>query len=181
MPHHLVGETMDKSCSHYLTEAGKLVQRMRGIYVDATDDVDTTVLTHAVRIARYLLPNAHLSAVSAVLLGPTRDGRLFLSAPRPAKADRPPRGCRKLAEPHFLESGHRVQRTRIRALEIIQNSAPRQPSLGSAVVADGMGKFHVDVSSIRQRFLEAFRLRSEQARDDRRVFGVEAAARASLN
>ena len=156
MPHHLVGETMDKSCSHYLTEAGKLVQRMRGIYVDATDDVDTTVLTHAVRIARYLLPNAHLSAVSAVLLGPTRDGRLFLS-------------------------GRRVQRTRIRTLEIIQNTAPRQPSLGSAIVADGMGEFHVDVSSIRQRFLEAFRLRSEQARDDRRVFGVEAAARASLN
>ena len=27
-----------------------------------------------------------------------------LSAPRPAKADRPPRGCRKVAEPHFLES-----------------------------------------------------------------------------
>ena len=32
-------------------------------------------------------------------------GVLFLlSAPRPAKADRPPRGSRKVAEPHFLES-----------------------------------------------------------------------------
>ena len=33
--------------------------------------------------------------------------RTVLSAPRPAKADRPPRGCRKVAEPHFLESGLR--------------------------------------------------------------------------
>src|SRR5207249_337907 len=37
------------------------------------------------------------------------------------------------------------------------------PSLGSAVIDDGMGEFHVNVSSIRQRFLEAFRLRSEHA------------------
>lgn len=142
-------ETIDKSRSHYLAETGKLVQLMRGIYVDATDDIDTTALTHAVRIARYLLPNAYLSAASAVLLGPTRDGRLFLS-------------------------GRWVQRTRIRALEIIQNTAPRQPSLGSAIVADGMGEFHVDVSSIRQRFLEAFRLRSEHAAS------IDAATRESI-
>ena len=55
---------------------------MRGIYVDAAEDIDQTVLAHAVRIGRYLYPNAYLSAASAVLLGPTRDGRLYLTGPR---------------------------------------------------------------------------------------------------
>ena len=135
---HLVGETLDKARSHYRAETGKLVQLVRGIYADADDDLDATVLSHAVRIAKYLYPQAYLSAASAVLLGPTRDGRLFLSA-------------------------RRKQRTRIRTLEIIQNQAPKHPSIGEAVVDDGMGEFHVNVSSIRQRFLEAFRVRSEHA------------------
>ena len=135
---HLVGENIGKARSHYQAETGKLVQLMRGIYLDADDNVDAMVLRHAVRIARYLYPKAYLSATSAILMGPTRDGRLFLS-------------------------GRRSQRTRIRALEIIQNEAPKLPSIGSAVVDDGMGEFRVDVSSIRQRFLEAFRLRSEHA------------------
>ena len=138
MPLHLVGETIDKARSHYRAETGKLVQIIRGIYVDADDDADATVLRHAIRIAKYLYPKAYLSAASAVLLSPTRDGRLFLS-------------------------GRRKQRTRIRALEIIQNEAPQHPSLGTAVVNDGMGEFRVDVSSVRQRFLEAFRMRSEHA------------------
>ena len=81
MPLHLVGETIDKTRSHCLAETGKLVQLMRGIYVDAADDVDQTVLAHAVRIGRYLYPNAYLSAASAILLGPTRDGRLYLTGP----------------------------------------------------------------------------------------------------
>lgn len=135
---HLVGETLDKTRSHYMAEKGKLVQLMRGIYVDVGVDIDATVLKHAVRIAKYLYPHAYLSAASAALLGPTRDGRLFLSA-------------------------RRKQRTRIRALEIIQNEAPKHPSVGDAVVDDGMGEFRISVSSIRQRFLEAFRLRSEHA------------------
>ncbi len=135
---HLVGETLNKTRSHYMAETGKLVQLMRGIYVDADDDIDAMVLRHAVRIARYLYPQAYLSAASAALLGPTRDGRLFLSA-------------------------RRKQRTRIRALEIIQNEAPKHPSVSAAVVDDGMGEFHISVSSIRQRFLEAFRRRSEHA------------------
>ncbi len=138
MPLHLVGETIDKTRSHYLAETGKLVQLMRGIYVDAVDDIDHTVLSHAVRIARYLYPRAYLSAASAVHLGPTPDGRLYLT-------------------------GQRVQRTRIRALEIIQNKAPARPSVASAVVADSLGEFGVSVSAVRQRFLEAFRLRSEHA------------------
>ncbi|MHB1544489.1 MAG: type II toxin-antitoxin system HipA family toxin [Gammaproteobacteria bacterium] len=135
---HLVGETLDKTRSYYQAKSGKLVQLMRGVYVDAGDDIDATVLKHAIRIANYLYPRAYLSAASAVLLAPTRDGRLFLS-------------------------GRRIQRTRIRTLEIIQNKAPKHPSVGEAVVDDGMGEFHVSVSSIRQRFLEAFRRRSEHA------------------
>jgi serine/threonine-protein kinase HipA len=110
---------------------------MRGVYVDTTDDIDATILKHAVRIATYLYPNAYLAAASAILLAPTNDGRLFLS-------------------------GRRRQRTRLRALEIIQTDAPARPSIASAIVDDGMGEFRVDVSSIRQRFLESFR-RSEQA------------------
>lgn len=138
MPLHLVGETIDKTRSHYLAETGKLVQLMRGIYVDAGDDIDQVVLSHAVRIARYLYPKAYLSAASAVLLGPTSDGRLYLT-------------------------GQRVQRTRIRGLEIVQNKAPGKPSTAAAVVADSMGEFPVIVSALRQRLLEAFRLRSEHA------------------
>lgn len=109
-----------------------------GIYVDAQDDIDQTVLSHAVRIGQYLYPKAYLSAASAVLLGPTAEGRLYLT-------------------------GQRVQRTRIRALEIIQNRAPPRPSVASAIVADTLGEIGVSVSAVRQRFLEAFRLRSEHA------------------
>ena len=138
MPLHLVGETIDKTRGHYQADTGKLVRLMRGIYVNADDDIEDTVLRHAVRIAKYLYPQAYLSAASSVLLGPTPDGRLFLSA-------------------------RRKQRTRIRTLEIIQNEAPAHPSVAEAVINDGMGKFRTAVSSIRQRFLEAFRLRSEHA------------------
>ena len=135
---HLVGEPLNKSRSHYLAESGKLVQLYRGIYVDAEDDIDAVILKHAIRIAAYLYPQAYLSAASAVLLAPTRDGRLFLS-------------------------GRRSQRTRLRPLEIIQNAAPKIPSIAPAIIDDGMGEFRIDVSSLRQRFLEAFRLRSEHA------------------
>ncbi|EJC83263.1 HipA-like protein [Rhizobium leguminosarum bv. trifolii WSM2297] len=135
---YLVGENIDKVRGHRQAEAGKLVHLMRGIYVDADDNIDQTVRTHAVRIAKYLYPNAYLSAASAVLLGPMRDGRLFLT-------------------------GRRVQRQRIRTLEIIQNKAPDRPSVAQAAVGDDLGEFRVDVSSLRQRFLEAFRIRSEHA------------------
>lgn len=135
---HLVGETIDKTRSHYLAQTGRLVQLMRGIYADVGDDIDQVVLGHAVRIARYLYPRAYLSAASAVVLGPTPDGRLYLA-------------------------GQRVQRTRIRGLEIVQNKAPGQPATAPAVVADSMGEFPVVVSALRQRLLEAFRLRSEHA------------------
>ena len=135
---HLVGETLDKTRSHYRAETGKLVQLMRGIYVDPEDDIEATVLKHAIRIAKYLYPQAYLSGASAALLAPTSDGRLFLSA-------------------------RRKQRTRIRSLEIIQNEAPKHPSVAEAIDDDGMGEFRMAVSSIRQRFLEAFRQRSEHA------------------
>lgn len=135
---YLVGENLDKARAHYQVETGRIVKIMRGIYADTGDDVDGTVLRHAVRIANYLYPRAYLSAASAVLLAPTRDGRLFISGPR-------------------------SQRTRIRTLEIIQNVAPAHPSTAPALIADGHGEFRIDVSSLRHRFLEAFRLRSEHA------------------
>ncbi len=135
---YLIGENLNSDRAYYQTETGRMVQLMRGIYADAEDDVDGIVLRHAVRIANYLYPRAYLSAASAVLLAPTRDGRLFISGPR-------------------------SQRTRIRTLEIIQNVAPAQPSTALALIADELGELRVDVSSLRLRFLEAFRLRSEHA------------------
>ncbi|WP_163266264.1 type II toxin-antitoxin system HipA family toxin [Chelativorans alearense] len=135
---YLVGENLDKTRAHYQAETGKIVQLMRGVYVDADANADADVLRYAIRIARYLYPRAYLSAASAVLLAPTRDGRLFISGPR-------------------------NQRTRIRTLEIIQNTAPDHPATASATIDDGMGEFRTNVSSVRQRFLEAFRLRSEHA------------------
>jgi serine/threonine-protein kinase HipA len=58
----------------------------------------------------------------------------------------------------------RIQRRRIRTLEIIQNEALKHPPVGEAVVNDGLGEFRVSVSSMRWRLLEAFRLRSEHGR-----------------
>jgi serine/threonine-protein kinase HipA len=146
---HLVGETIDKAKAHYQAEAGKLLQLMRGIYVDTGDNAEELVRKHAIRIAHYLYPKAYLAAASAALLGPTSDGRLYLS-------------------------GRRNQRTRLRSLEIVQNEAPPHPSIGEAVVNDGLGEFRIPVSSIRQRFLEAFRLRSEHAAS------IDATMRAAL-
>ncbi len=135
---HLVGETLDAKRAHQRAQAGELTQLVRGVYVDSAGDIETTILGHAVRISRYLYPKAYLSSASAVLLGPTPDGRLFIS-------------------------GRRNQRTRLRTLEIIQNEAPAHPSTASAIVGDDMGELRVRISSPRQRFLEAFRLRSEHA------------------
>jgi serine/threonine-protein kinase HipA len=135
---YLVGENIDKTRSHYLAETGKLTQLMRGIYASSDENIDELVLKHSVRIAKYLYPRAYLSAVSAIMLGPTLDGKLFISGPR-------------------------NQRTRIRQLEIIQNKAPEFPSTAPAIIDDGMGEFKVEVSSIRQRFLESFRRQSEHA------------------
>jgi serine/threonine-protein kinase HipA len=74
---HLVGETIDKTRGHRQAEAGQLVQLMRGIYIDAADDIDATVLRHGVRIAEYLYPQAYLSAASSILLGQPRTGASF--------------------------------------------------------------------------------------------------------
>lgn len=135
---HLVGETIDAKRAHQRAQAGELIQLVRGVYVDHEADADAAILGHAVRIAHYLYPNAYLSSASAVLLAPTPDGRLFLS-------------------------GRRNQRTRLRTLEIVQNEAPAHPSTAAAVIGDDLGELRIDVSSPRQRFLEAFRLRSEHA------------------
>ena len=135
---HLVGETIDAKRAHRCARAGELTQLVRGVYVETGSDTETAILGHAVRIAHYLYPRAYLSSASAFLLGPAPDGRLFIS-------------------------GRRNQRTRLRTLEIIQNEAPQNPSTASAVIGDDQGELRVNVSSPRQRFLEAFRLRSEHA------------------
>jgi serine/threonine-protein kinase HipA len=135
---HLVGETIDARRAHQRAQAGELIQLVRGVYVDQGGDVEADILGHAVRIAHYLYPSAYLSSASAVLLAPTPDGRLFIS-------------------------GRRNQRTRLRTLEIVQNEAPEHPSTAIAVIGDDLGELRVDASSPRQRFLEAFRLRSEHA------------------
>jgi serine/threonine-protein kinase HipA len=135
---HLVGETLDRTRAHAAAQAGDLINLYRGIYVDATDDIDRVVIDHAVRIATYLYPNAYLSGASAITGGPTADGRLFLS-------------------------GRRNARTRIRALEIVQNKAPDRPSTVPLIVGDPLGELNLTASSPRQRFLEAFRRQSEHA------------------
>lgn len=138
VPIALVGETIDRRRAHAQAAAGELIQLVRGVYVRADVDVEAAVLAHAVRIAHYLYPTAYLSSASAALLGPTSDGRLFIS-------------------------GRRNQRTRLRTLESIQNEAPAHPSTAPAIVGDDQGELRIEVSSPRQRFLEAFRLRSEHA------------------
>lgn len=135
---YLVGENVDAQTAFRRGRDGDLVQVIRGVYVDAKADADATLRAHAVRIAHYLYPAAYLSSASAALLGPTLDGRLFLG-------------------------GRRNQRTRLRALEIIQTQAPPKPSLDRAIIGDPLGEFTVSISSPEQRMLEAFRLRSEQA------------------
>ena len=135
---HLVGETIDARRAHNLARAGTLTPLVRGVYVESDSDIETVILGHAVRIARYLYPSAYLSSASSLLLGPSSDGRLFIS-------------------------GRRNQRTHLRTLEIVQNTAPQNPSTAPAVIGDDLGELHVDISSPRQRFLEAFRLRSEHA------------------
>ncbi|MDE2488647.1 MAG: HipA domain-containing protein [Alphaproteobacteria bacterium] len=138
MPLHLVGETIAAKPAHLRADRGELLQLIRGVYVDAEEEIDTVLLGHAVRIAHYLYPHAYLSSASAVLVAPLADGRLFIS-------------------------GRRNQRTRLRALEIVQNQAPPAPSLAPAVVGDDLGELRVQASTPRQRFLESFRLRSEHA------------------
>jgi serine/threonine-protein kinase HipA len=135
---YLVGENIDKRRAHADALAGRLAHLMRGVYVDAATDIDSAVLSHAVRIAHYLYPTAYLSSASALLLTSSPDGRLFIS-------------------------GRRNQRTRIRSLEIIQNQTPPKPSTTGVVVRDDFGEVHVNASSPSFRFLEAFRLRSEHA------------------
>jgi serine/threonine-protein kinase HipA len=149
---HLVGETIDAKRAHQRTQAGELVQLVRGVYVDQNVDADAAIMNHAIRIAHYLYPHAYLSSASAVLLAPTPDGRLFIS-------------------------GRRNQRTRLRSLEIVQNEAPPHPATASAVVGDDLGELRIDASSPRQRFLEAFRLRSEHASAITAEMRVQMAAR----
>ncbi len=133
---HLVGETIDKHRAQYGVETGRLVQIMRGIYVAAEDDADAVLFDHALRIAAHLYPNTHLCGASAERLAPTPDSRLFLS-------------------------GRRNARIRLRNLEIVQTRAPDAPETETVQAADPMGTLRVRRSTLRFRYLESFRRRSE--------------------
>ena len=133
---HLVGETIDKHRVQHGVETGRLVQIMRGIYVAAEDDADAMLFDHALRIAAYLYPNTYLCGSSAERLAPTPDRRLFLS-------------------------GRRNARTRLRELEILQTRAPDAPETETVQITDPMGDLRVRRSTLRFRYLESFRRRSE--------------------
>ncbi|MFN3912224.1 type II toxin-antitoxin system HipA family toxin [Hyphomonas sp.] len=133
---YLVGENIDKHRANYGVEQGKLIPIMRAILVDADDDPDAVILSHAIRIARYLYPQTYLSGVSADKLAPTIDGRLFLA-------------------------GKRGQRTRLRSLEIIQARAPERPETEPVTLGDGRGEISFRRATARFRFLESFRGKSE--------------------
>ena len=133
---HLVGETIDKHRVQYGMETGRLVQIMRGIYIASEDDADAVLFDHALRIAAYLYPRTYLCGPSAERLAPTPDRRLFLS-------------------------GRRNARTRLRTLEIVQTRAPDAPETETARTTDPMGDLRVRRSTLRFRFLESFRRRSE--------------------
>ena len=135
---HLVGETIDKHRAQYNMETGKLVQIMRGIYIASEDDADAVLFDHALRIAAYLYPRTYLCGFSAERLAPTPDGRLFLS-------------------------GRRNARTRLRTLEIVQTRAPDSPETETAQITDSIGDLKVRRSTLRFRYLESFRRRSEAA------------------
>ncbi len=133
---HLVGETIDKHRAQYGVETGKLVQIMRGIYVAADDDADAMLFDHAPRIAAYLYPSTYLCGASAELLAPTPDRRLFLGS-------------------------NRNERTRLRNLEIVQTRAPHSPETEPVEISDSLGDFRSRRSTLRFRYLESFRRRSE--------------------
>ena len=133
---HLVGETIDKHRVQYGVETGRLVQIMRGVYVAVEDDADAILFDHALRIAAYLYPNTYLCGPSAERLAPTPDRRLFLS-------------------------GRRNARTRLRDLEILQTRAPDSPETETVRITDPMGDLRVRRSTLRFRYLESFRRRSE--------------------
>ena len=133
---HLVGETIDKHRAQYGMETGRLVQIMRGIYIASEDDADAVLFDHALRIAAYLYPRTYLCGPSAERLAPTLDRRLFLS-------------------------GRRNARTRLLTLEIVQTRAPDAPETETAQTTDPMGDLRVRRSTLRFRYLESFRRRSE--------------------
>ena len=136
---HLVGETIDATRAYHRAQAGTLVRLVRGVYVESESDIEAVVLGHAMRIARYLHPQRLPVVSECISVGAGTGSTAVHHRPR------------------------RNQRTRIHTLEIIQNVAPKDPSTASAVIGDDLGELRVDVSSPRQRFLEAFRLRSEHA------------------
>jgi serine/threonine-protein kinase HipA len=130
---YLIGENLDKTRSHYRAGAGKLVTLVRGIYKSI---LTTTLIPWCSN-----MPSASPNLSIPVPTSPLR--ARFFSLPRGTGVERAPYP----AHP-YTRRDHQDQRL------------PTHPSaLLSSTTA---WEIQVDVSSIRQRFLEAFRLRSEQ-------------------
>ena len=106
---HLVGVTLDKTRSHYMAETGKLVQLMRGIYVDAADDIDASILKHAVRIAKYLYPQLLVSGKCGFARAHSRWAAV---SERPAQAAHPHPGAGDHPERSAQTSVRRRRRRR---------------------------------------------------------------------
>lgn len=134
----LVGINIDKHKAAYGESSGRLVQIMRGIYVDTSSDIDATILKHGFRIAKYLYKNARFIGYSAQKLAATPDGKIYIS-------------------------GARNSRVRLRSLEIIQTKTSASPSVQTAIIKDDLGEFTINTSSLRQQLFEAVRTRTEAA------------------
>ena len=101
-----------------------------------------------------------------------------MSAPRPAKADRPPRGSRKVAEPHFLES------TKPRAPQRAVKPAASQavPSTRRAAKTKArkkdtgklVGRFALDFAAVRNDHLERSGMVVATRAVDRRAAAISA-------
>lgn len=135
----LVGEDIDKRRAAYLRESGRLIAVARGIHVEPGDDPARLLPAHAVRLARYLYPDAYLSHASAWRLGPGADGTLFLA-------------------------GNTRHQAVLPGLRLIKSVMPATPSLREVVVSDERGEMVMQASSWRQLLLEQFRRTSHPGR-----------------
>lgn len=135
---YLVGENIDKHAAAYGAETNKLVHITKGVYITNNENIESEILKHSFRIAKYIYKNAYFIGYSANELTPTREGKVYIG-------------------------GAKNVRNRIRSLEIIQTKQNLSPSLQSAIIKDDIGEFSVKISSPLQRIFEAERVRTESA------------------
>ncbi len=135
----LSGETADAKQAHLRAQGGDLIQLVRGVYVDAGDDVEATVPVIAVRMR------------AASIRQPVCPRRAPSSSDR-RRTD----GCSSADDGTSAPGSARSRSSRTRR--------PAHPSSGRRRRRRRHWRAApIEASSPRQRFLEAFRLRSEHA------------------